>query len=526
MHLPGQFRACVIRLMVFSAVVGVIAPGAITAASAREVAALPSLALYDAILPGVRDDIFSQTSGLLPIYDVSATFNVPVDGPSMITGTTELSYVNFTGIPQDEVYIRLYPNAPVYLEGGMVLDEVLVSGDRISPAYDQDDTLVTLPLTQTLNPGEDVMLTIQFTSTLPFEQNDSYGMFGFDNEGGSFNFAHWQPLLTGWTPDIGWNTGPVDTRGDPVFSNTALFSVQLQAPSELVFATTGVSTQTLELGETTIHSWESGPSRDFVMIANPNFLVAEGLAGDTVVRSFYTPETEAIAAEVLEMATASLEMFNELFGPYPYREFDLAEAYIGPRAAGIEFPGLVYISRNLYDLENPNLEFTIVHEVAHQWWYAMVGNNQYLHAFIDEGLSNYVSIIYIELRYGPEAADQAVDRFLKRSYFAALFGSGGDQVVNQPTASFPSDRSYGRIAYGKGALGMQAIREAIGLDAFTQALADYAELRRFGVAVPGDLLAAFEAASNSDLSELWRHWFDAAEGEQDFVPGDLVEISQ
>jgi aminopeptidase N len=261
------------------------------------------------------------------------------------------------------------------------------------------------------------------------------------------------------------------------------------------------------------------------MIANPEFLIVEDEMGDTVVRSFYTPETEDIANEVLEMAVTSLEVFNELFGPYPYREFDLAEAYIGPRAAGIEFPGLVYISRNLYDLENPSLEFTIVHEVAHQWWYAMIGNNQYLHAFLDESLSNYVSILYIELQRGPEAAEKAVDRFLKRSYFAALFGSGGDQIVNQPTASFPSDRSYGRIVYGKGALGMQAIREEIGLEAFSQALTDYAEAHRFGVAVPEDLLAAFERASDRDLSELWHHWFEAAEGEQDFDPTDVIEIT-
>ncbi|CAN5543935.1 M1 family metallopeptidase [soil metagenome] len=521
----SPIRALVTRLIILTVVVASFTPGFVAAMSAREVASVPSLALYDAILPDFRDDIYAQTSDLLPIYDVSASFNLSASGPSTITGTTRLAYVNFTDAAQNVVHLRLYPNAPTYLEGGMVLDDVRVSGEQVSPQYLEDNTLVAISLPRTLAPGDHIDLTIQFTSTIPFERNQSYGMFGFDQEAAAFNLAHWQPLLTGWTPGIGWYTGPLDMRGDPVFSNAALFSVQLQAPSELVFATTGVSTSAVEMGNVTVHRWESGPSRDFVMIANPNFLIAEGLAGETVVRSFYTPETAEIADDVLDMATASLEIFNDLFGPYPYREFDLAEAYIGPRAAGVEFPGLAYISRNLYDIENPNLEFTIVHEVAHQWWYAMVGNNQYLHAFLDESLSNYVSIVYIELRYGPEAADEAVNRFLKRSYFAALFGAGGDQIVNQPTASFPSDRSYGRIVYGKGALGMQAIRQAIGLDAFNQALTNYAALHRFGVALPADLLNAFEQASNSDLSALWRHWFEAAEGEQDFVPADLVEIT-
>jgi hypothetical protein len=511
---------CIAFLVVIAAFAQVVEP-----AAGQQVASLPSLARYEAILPDFRDDIYTQTSDLLPIYNVSASLNVVPDGPSTITGTTRLSYVNFTDAPQDELLVRLYPNAPIYLEGGMVLDGVTVSGDQVDPQYELDDTLVTIPLAEILEPADKVDVTLQFTATLPFEQNESYGMFGFDRDGGAFNLAHWQPLITGWSPLSGWNTLPVDTRGDPVFSNAALFSVQLQAPSELVFATTGVATSSIDMGSTTVHRWESGPSRDFVMIANPRFKVIEGRVGDTTVRSFYTPDTEDVAAEVLEMTVASLEIFNELFGPYPYGEFDLAEAYIGPRAAGIEFPGVVYISRNLYDLDNPSLEFTIVHEVAHQWWYAMVGNNQYLHAFLDESLSNYVSIVYLELRYGPASANAAVDRYLKRSYFAALFGSEGDQVVDQPTASFPSDRSYARIVYGKGALGMQAIRQEIGLDAFSQALTAYAAAFQFGVALPDDLLSAFEQASGSDLSELWRHWFESAEGAQDFHPADLNEIT-
>jgi aminopeptidase N len=270
--------------------------------------------------------------------------------------------------------------------------------------------------------------------------------------------------------------------------------------------------------------WESGPSRDFVMIANPHFLVLEGMVGETRVRSYYTEESQHVAAEVLDIAMSSLEFFSDAFGTYPYQEFAVAEAYIGPRAAGIEFPGLVYISRNLYTPDNAFLEFTIVHEVAHQWFYAIVGNNQYLHAFLDESTANYVSILYIEAVHGEEAAAIAVDRFLKRGYFAELFGQSGDQVVNQPTANFPSDRSYGRIVYGKGALGMQAMRNQLGLEGYLAALEAYVSEHQFGVALPEDLLEAFVAVGGEVVVDVWNHWFESANGLQDFSPNDVTEL--
>jgi hypothetical protein len=497
------------------------------ARSARAAAELPSVAHFDAVMPELRDELYATTARDLPLYRVQATFT-PSDGQSNATiqGTTRLDYVNFTGDLQSEILLRLYPNLPVYREGALILEEALVSGEPVSPRYEQDDTLAFIPLPSALEPGERIDLRIGFTSIVPIDPDESYGMFQLERMDMTYNLAHWQPLLAGWSEESGWQTAPIDLRGDPVFTNAALFSVELTAPSDLVFATTGVMVDDVVSDESSTYWWESGPSRDFVMIASPDFHVLEAMAGDTAVRSFASPDREETSAAVLDMAVVSLEMFSEFFGPYPYLEFDVAEARIGPRAAGIEFPGLVYVSRNLYEEGNDYLEFTVVHEVAHQWWYALVGNNQYDHAFLDESVANYVSILYYEERYGVAAAEMYLHRFLTRNYFAALFGREGDQVVDQPTADFPSDRSYGRIVYGKGALGMHAIREEIGRDAFIAGLRDYTEQNRYGIATPADLLEAFERASGQDLSETWRLWFEAAEGDQVFTQEDIIEITR
>ncbi|MGD9712722.1 MAG: M1 family aminopeptidase, partial [Thermomicrobiales bacterium] len=336
--------------------------------------------------------------------------------------------------------------------------------------------------------------------------------------------GYWQPLLAGWTPDTGWNTGEILTRGDPVFTNIAFFSIELTAPTSIVFATTGIASEVSVEGESTTYHWSSGAVRDFVMIANQAFTTLEAQVGETLVRSFTTPDSASVAQDALDIAVAALRFFNERVGVFPYREFDMAQSDLGPRAAGIEFPALIYISENLYTPENFSLVFTIVHEVAHQYWYNLIGNNQYQHAFLDESLANYTAVLYLEAAYGEEVAEMAIDRYLTRTYLATLFGNDGDAIVDQPTADFISDLAYGRIVYGKGAIGMHQIRQAIGLEAFFAGLALYLDEHAYGVVNPVDLRTAFQEASGQNLEALWVHWFDETNGLQDFTPDSIIEI--
>jgi aminopeptidase N len=169
------------------------------------------------------------------------------------------------------------------------------------------------------------------------------------------------------------------------------------------------------------------------------------------------------------------------------------------------------------------LESIVAHEVAHQWWYGLVGNNHHRHAFIDEGLTNYVSMVYFEEVYGEDEARFQLNLNLKAPYLTVLF-TDGDQIVDQPTDDFSSQSAYVAAVYKKAALGFEAIRVEIGDDAFFAALQGYADDFQFEIAAPGDLKAAFEEASGQDLDELWRHWFEAAEGDQDYDAADLAEL--
>jgi aminopeptidase N len=112
------------------------------------------------------------------------------------------------------------------------------------------------------------------------------------------------------------------------------------------------------------------------VIAGPFQAVSETAAGATVT-SYYLPGHQAAAQSVLAHATASLRLYSDLYGPYPYTELDLVEAPLNMR--GMEYSGLVLIGEDLYRTPQEFLTFLVAHEVAHEWWYAVVGNNPYQH---------------------------------------------------------------------------------------------------------------------------------------------------
>ena len=491
--------------------------------------------LYAPLLDALERPLAAALDDTLPRYRITATLSpVASTGPATISGSVELDYVNTSGGAQRELDLRLYPNTPEYGDGGMRLDDLSIddepaTGAQGDPAAGGDATLLTIRLAAPLAEGGRLTLAATFVTTVPTDLTRSYGMFEYDSVLDTYALAHWFPMLAGIDPDGSWLTDPPSENGDPVFSNAALFDVELTAPTELVIATSGSESGLSPAAEVTTHHYVSGPSRDFVMAASAGFEVIERRVGETTVRSYTVDGFESGNEAVLAAGSQALEVYGRLFGDYLYDELDLIQIPLGGGAGGVEFPGILYIGADYYD-DTPEdegapdfLEFVVAHEVGHQWWYGAVGNDQYRHAFLDEGLTNYLTTVYFAEQHGAAAGEEQVNHALKLSYFNLLFNRG-DQIVDQPTDAFPSANSYGATIYGKGALGFGAIRAEIGDEAFFGALRAYYADLRFRVATPADLLAAFEQAAGEQLDELWRHWFEAAEGGQDYDESDLADL--
>jgi aminopeptidase N len=294
----------------------------------------------------------------------------------------------------------------------------------------------------------------------------------------------------------------------------------------MVVAATGVEIDRRDARGTVTRRFVSGPSRDFTAVASTDFETVSREVNGTIITSYFRPESADGGKAVLDFAGSSLALFSSLLSSYPYRELDVVEVELYG-AAGVEFPQLVFLAHNIYGGSARNehyLEFVTAHEVVHQWLYGLIGNNQHHAAFIDEGLSEYLSSeVYFSAVYGPKTGRRQFALEVLHWYLSYL-QSGSDLVVDQPTDSFRSVASYSVIVYAKGAIGFAQLRDVIGDEAFFAALRSYASQYEFGIATPADLRAAFAGASGRDVGTVWRTWFESARGTELFSPEDYQEL--
>jgi hypothetical protein len=466
-----------------------------------------------AVLPDAHEDIAAVIDSGLTSYTIDVTMSADTDGGHLV-GTVHIVYLNDTGSAINDVPLRLYANGH---DDPITIVSAEVDGTVVEPELSVYRTVATLPLAEELAAGETVDLSIAFEADVPFGNVNHYGIFGIDETEQTWALAHWYPLVAGWVEGEGWELDPPSVNGDPIFSTTSTYDVTIHAPADLKLVTTGVAVdqETDDSSGAQTSRFVTGPVRDFTIVADDEFVLTSTDVDGTIVNSWYLPHEERNGAKVAEYAARALEYYNEEIGPYPFAELDVLSVEVYG-ALGVEFPQLIYMARNYYtrdlDLEAPNaLEFTVSHEVLHQWWYSMVGNNQYDHAFIDEGLTNYISgDLYFRHVYGEEAGE-AFSHIAFRDSYEQRSGLRGDQLVDMPTDDFPGNGEYVYAMYFKGAMGFAAIEEEIGREAFFEGLRLYFDRFRFGIAQPEDLQAAFEEASGVDLDEIWQEWFEEVE---------------
>ena len=225
------------------------------------------------------------------------------------------------------------------------------------------------------------------------------------------------------------------------------------------------------------------------------------------LKSYYLPEHKEAGEEILNYARNCLRAYQQSFGAYPFAEFDVVEAPIF--AGGMEYPGLIMVADNQYAQRGEYLEFVCAHEVAHQWWYSLVGSDQVNVPWLDESLTNFSTVYYYEHTYNRHRADLVFDSFVASRYQSAK-DAGRDDVVYQPVESFAPEDYY-PIVYGKGAIFFYELREELGDAVFLEVLRAYLKDRMYKLSTPDDLLRVGEQVSGQDLYDFYEDWILSAE---------------
>jgi hypothetical protein len=497
------------------------------AAFSRAVSAAPDL--YVAVLPELREEAVAKTEGEISTYELDVRLD-PV--ASTIGGRERVTFVNRFDQPLDDVAFRLYPNTFYYDEGETTIEDVRVAGEAATASLEVEGTAMRVPLAKPVAPGESVKLSFRFRTVIPTDSEGTYGIFSHETEYGTWILADWYPIVAGYEPGTGWRLDEPTAFGDPTFSDAALYDVTVEAPAGFTLVGTGnaVSEEAVPGGTET--RFASGPAREFTLVGDEDYEASSTTVEGTTVTIYVNPESgsEDGARLALETAASALRAYSERYGAYPYEELDLVETDLSSSVLAVSWSGVIFLegpdflaNSFFVDAEPSRLDFTVAHEVGHQWWGNLVGANSNDHTFMNEGLTNALATVYVADTQGEAAARRQVRVQLADRYLDALDGIG-DGIVDVPITEEREGPSSGVLDYGKAALGFLAIRQEIGDEAFFAALADYAARFAYQNATPDDLRSAFERASGMDLKDLWRFWFNEAETTRDDVERVLAGV--
>jgi hypothetical protein len=420
-------------------------------------------------------------------------------------GQERLAYTNSEDTTLDRLYFRLLPNGGgSFGDGSLRASDVQVNQQSVETQLSLNDTVLEVPLPQPLSPGQNAQIDMQFQGEVPEDFGGGYGIYNYTE--GVMALAAWYPTLAVYDQE-GWNLDPVSDIGDSVFSDIAFYDVNVTVANNIVVAATGVNTGSTQEGSDTRTHYVSGPARDFFMIMSPDFQsVSQSVAG-TTINSYYLPGYQDAGQFGLSVAADSLKIFNQEFGDYPYTELDMVQAPMR-NAAGVEYPSIILIGGFLYDRYNePTFTVATAHEVAHQWWYNVVGNDVFDNPWMDESLTTYSSSLYYEFEKGPQYV-QGLENSWQEAYNQAVQRGADDQIAaSLEHFEYEADpRAYGAVVYNKGGLFFEALRKKIGDQAFFQALENYYQENKYQIATPEELKNAFEQTYGQSLDDFYQQW--------------------
>lgn len=348
----------------------------------------------------------------------------------------------------------------------------------------EDENILEVTPPAPVYPDERVTLTMRFTVLLPEIEH----RLGVGQK--TVNLGNFYPILCAWGEE-GFCEHVYACCGDPFVSGVADYDVTFSLPASYHVAHTGTGTRTEENGLATYHV-RAEDVRDFAMVCSEQFTVHT--AESSGIPVIYYALDDADPSGTLQTACESLSYYADTFGAYEYPAYTVVET--GFPYGGMEYPMLSLIADDLPATEVP---IVVAHETAHQWWYAMVGSDQYHEAWQDEGLAEYSAALFFEAypEYGRTYADMvAASESAYRAYYSVSAQlSRGETAMRRDLTDYTGDYAYRSLAYDKGVILFDRLRQTVGEERFFAAIKDYARAYKGEIAPPEALIARFAARS-------------------------------
>ncbi|MFI8461424.1 M1 family aminopeptidase [Kitasatospora sp. NPDC101447] len=388
------------------------------------------------------------------------------------TGHESVTFTNASPSPLNEVYLRLWdnwhgscPSTPITVTN--------VTGGTPAPLSVNCTALkVTLPAP--LAQGQSGTVGFDLGITVP----SGADRFGRD---GAFNFIGNALPVLAIRDGAGWHLDPYTNNGESFYSVASDFTVTLDHPSGLLVPATGTSVDTPGAAGRTVTKATASKVRDFAWGAGP-FTKISGTSAAGVKVNVYSVAgiSAADAKSMLSTATSAVDAHAQRFGAYPYGELDAVidnNFWFG----GMEYPGFVL------DLVSTT---ALTHEIGHQWWYGIVGDDEYTSPWLDEAFTDY-------------STDLALGKTGNGCWNSVSWASAAEKITNSMAYWDANSSRYSTVVYGYGKCALHDLRRTIGDTAMTTLLRNYAQAHWYGVSTTAEFKAAAQAATTVDLTSFW-----------------------
>ncbi|CAA9220453.1 MAG: hypothetical protein AVDCRST_MAG57-548 [uncultured Blastococcus sp.] len=403
-----------------------------------------------------------------PVIDVEFRLD---DDLRTVTGTETVTFT--PDLPVEELWFRLIPNAPQSAGHRLSIDEV--RGDDVTgggyvdagAARGTPGGLYRVDLRNPVAAGGTVEVEVDFTLRLTTERTPA----GFDRLGVEDDVTWWAsglPLLT-WERGHGWATDPfVEVSGETTANEAADTTVRVSAPEDLVVLMSGAQAEPGEPADGR-RIWESHePVARDLSVAVGDFDTAVAETGGTTVTVGVLPGADESAADLADDTVDAIRRVEGRFGPFPYQT--LTVPFVADGGGGEEYSSSILMGDDDFGL--------LLHEVAHMWFYGMVGNSQFRDPWLDEAFATFAE----SLGTDAHGHDGQLDV---------------DGDVGGAMTEFSDQDDYEELVYGKGAAALAAAREAAGEEDFDAAVRCYVETQAWTIARPEDLADALEGLDSA-----------------------------
>lgn len=409
--------------------------------------------------------------------------------------------------------------------GYLKIKSLKQNGEEVK--YKVVGTILEVTLAKPIEPSSSCTFDMEFDGQVPLQIRRSGRQSA---EGIDYSMTQWYPKLCEYDYQ-GWHANPY--VGREFYGVWGNFDVKITMPSNYIIGGTGNLVNNNEIG----HGYEDVGMKpdnkdkkeltwnfkaenvhDFAWAADPDYIHDVVDVDENLKLHFLYQDDEEIKKSWKKAQGYSVRAFKFIqtrYGKYPYSRYSIIQGGDG----GMEYPMATLITgkRNLGSLVG-----VIVHEAMHTWFQMLMGTNESLYAWMDEGFTSYASNVVMAHLFNSRASNPHDGSY--RGYFY-LAKSGSEEPMTTHADHFKTNFAYGQASYSKGAVFLAQLEYIIGEGAFNLGMLDYYNAWHFKHPNPNDFIRVMEKRSGLELDWYKEQWVNTT-NTIDYAIADVIQSNK